>query len=156
MFPRRYFFEQACGVIAASGRSIPIFTDKHLAYNWTDALWMYERAKELQLPFMAGSSAPLFWRNPVSARAAAPILRVLFRPDSDAAAQALELQPESPLQEALCMSFGSLEGYGYHGLGKQHRLRTIFLAGLHAQTDGTVLQSACRPSSRSARGASAG
>ena len=72
MFPRRYFFEQACGVIAASGRSIPIFTDKHLAYNWTDALWMYERAKELQLPFMAGSSAPLFWRNPVSARAAAP------------------------------------------------------------------------------------
>ena len=81
MFPRRYFFEQACGVIAASGRSIPIFTDKHLAYNWTDALWMYERAKELQLPFMAGSSAPLFWRNPVSARAAAPILRVLFRPD---------------------------------------------------------------------------
>ena len=54
---------------------------------------MYERARALNCPFMAGSSAPLFWRNPP-----------------------LELQPESPLQEALCMSFGSLEGYGYHGL----------------------------------------
>ena len=126
MFPRRYFFEQACGVIAASGRSIPIFTDKHLAYNWTDALWMYERAKELQLPFMAGSSAPLFWRNPVSA--AAPFASSFDV--KEAAAQALELQPESPLQEALCMSFGSLEGYGYHGLGEfDHACRRCFPPG---------------------------
>ena len=39
MFPRRYFFEQICGVIAASiqagGQPIPVYTDKHLAYNWS-------------------------------------------------------------------------------------------------------------------------
>eukprot|EP01048_Picozoa_sp_COSAG05_P028692 COSAG05_NODE_9045_length_651_cov_0.802536_1_plen_146_part_10 len=63
MFPRRYFFEQICGVIAANiasgGNPIPVYTDKHLAYNWTDAAWMYERARELGIPFMAGSSVPL-------------------------------------------------------------------------------------------------
>jgi len=64
MYPRRYMFEQICGVFASSGRSVPVFNDKHLAYNWEDAIWMYDRAKELNFPFIAGSSLPLSWRQP--------------------------------------------------------------------------------------------
>jgi hypothetical protein len=37
LYPRRYFFEQICGVLATSGRSVPVFSDKHLSYNWADA-----------------------------------------------------------------------------------------------------------------------
>ncbi|MCE2394505.1 hypothetical protein J4G02_07945, partial [Candidatus Poribacteria bacterium] len=64
MYPRRYLFEQICGVFASSGRTVPVFCDKHLSYNWTDAKWMYDRAKGLNVPFMAGSSLPTCWRNP--------------------------------------------------------------------------------------------
>ena len=64
MYPRRYFFEQVCGVLATSGRAVPIFNDKHLAYSWADCVWMYERAEELGAPFMAGSSVPVAERRP--------------------------------------------------------------------------------------------
>ena len=64
LYPRRYFFEQIAGVLATSGRSVPVFNDKHLSYNWYDAKWMYDRARKLNIPFMAGSSVPLFWRDP--------------------------------------------------------------------------------------------
>ena len=64
LFPRKYFMEQICGVMATSGRAVPVFNDKHLSYNWHDAKWMYDRASQLGAPFMAGSSLPFFWRNP--------------------------------------------------------------------------------------------
>ena len=64
MYPRRHFFEQASAVMAAAGRSVPVFIDKYLAPSWEDAKWMYDRAQELEIPFMAGSSVPIcFWRN---------------------------------------------------------------------------------------------
>ncbi|HCR18930.1 MAG TPA: hypothetical protein DIU35_15725, partial [Candidatus Latescibacteria bacterium] len=56
LFPRKYFMEQICGVFATSGRSVPVFNDKHLSYSWADAKWMYDRATHLDVPFMAGSS----------------------------------------------------------------------------------------------------
>ena len=64
MYPRRHFFEQICGVFASSGRAVPVFSDKHLAFSWQDASWMYARAKELGVPFMAGSSLPVLERTP--------------------------------------------------------------------------------------------
>ena len=30
MYPRRFFFEQICGVFSTSGHSVPVFSDKHL------------------------------------------------------------------------------------------------------------------------------
>ena len=59
MHPRRYFTEQILGTFAETGRSVPIFNDKHLAYSWADAKWMWERAAVLGAPLMAGSSVPL-------------------------------------------------------------------------------------------------
>ncbi|MFH1571806.1 MAG: hypothetical protein ABIL09_27700, partial [Gemmatimonadota bacterium] len=58
-YPRRYFFEQIAGVFGECGRSVPVFNDKHFAYDFTDARWMWNRAAELQIPLMAGSSLPL-------------------------------------------------------------------------------------------------
>ena len=93
LYPRRPFFEQICGVFASSGRSVPVFSDKHLSYNWADAKWMYDRAKELKVPFMAGSSLPTCWRNPF-----------------------LEYDMETPLEEALAIGYGGLDAYGFHAL----------------------------------------
>jgi len=98
MYPRRYFFEQVAGVLAESGRSVPVFTDKHFSYSWADALWMWQRAEELSIPLMAGSCLPIgAWRRPF-----------LEHP--------LELEH---LSEAVAVGYGargSFEAYGYHTL----------------------------------------
>ena len=93
MYPRRYFFEQIAGVFAESGRSVPVFSDKHLAYDFRDAQWMWDRAEELAIPLMAGSSLPLAWRSPW-----------------------LEHPKETPIEEALSIGYGGIEAYGYHAL----------------------------------------
>ena len=66
LYPRRHFFEQICGVLSTSPRrsQIPIFTDKHLAVTWDDAAWIYQIGKELGLVHMAGSSVPVYHRDP--------------------------------------------------------------------------------------------
>lgn len=93
MYPRRYMFEQICGVFASSGRSVPVFCDKHLSYNWDDANWMYTRAKELNVPFMAGSSLPVCWRQPF-----------------------LEHPLDTHLESAISIGYGGIESYGFHAL----------------------------------------
>ena len=93
MYPRRYMFEQICGVFASSGWSVPVFCDKHLSYNWDDANWMSARANELNVPLMAGSSLPLCWRQPF-----------------------LEHPLDTPLDTAIAIGYGGVESYGFHAL----------------------------------------
>src|SRR5438270_8417273 len=93
MYPRRYFFEQIAGVFASSGRSVPVFNDKHLSYNWADARWMYDRARSLAAPLLAGSSLPTCWRRPF-----------------------LEYALETPVEAALAIGYGGVESYGFHAL----------------------------------------
>ena len=93
LYPRKYFMEQICGVLATSKKSVPIFNDKHLSYNWHDIKWMYDRANALNAPFMAGSSVPLCWRKPW-----------------------LEHELESPIEEALSIGYHRLDVYGFHTL----------------------------------------
>lgn len=93
MYPRRYFFEQIAGVFAESGRSVPLFSDKHFAYDFRDAQWMWNRAADLNIPLMAGSSLPLSWRDPW-----------------------LEHEKESGIEEAITIGHGGIESYGYHAL----------------------------------------
>ena len=93
VYPRRHFLDQITAIIAAAGRTIPVFSDKHLAHCWEDGLHIYNRMASLGIPFMAGSSVPLFWRRP-----------------------SYEPPVGQPLKTALVLSYGGLEAYGYHGL----------------------------------------
>src|SRR5437588_469835 len=91
MYPRRRFFEEVVKVFKASGRSVPVFTDKHLSYTWENAKWMYDQSRALGFPLMAGSSVPVTWRKP-------------------------DLQPAlgTPWQEVLGVGYSHFEIYGFH------------------------------------------
>ncbi len=93
LYPRRRFFEEVTNVFQRTGRSVPVFNDKHLSVTWADARWMYDRARELFVPFMAGSSVPVTWRRPV-----------------------LRLPRDCDLVEAVQLGYGPFEGYGFHAL----------------------------------------
>jgi hypothetical protein len=93
LYPRRRFFEETAAVIRRSGRAVPVFNDKHLSCAWTDAKWMYDTARELKIPFMAGSSIPVTWRKPD-----------------------LHLRLGTELVEAVAVGYGGTESYGFHAL----------------------------------------
>jgi hypothetical protein len=93
LYPRRRFFEAVTNVFTRFKRAVPVFNDKHLAAMWTDARWMYDRARELFVPFMAGSSIPVTWRRPV-----------------------LRLPRGAEIVGAVQIGYGPLEAYGFHAL----------------------------------------
>ena len=93
LYPRRRFFEEITKVFDKSGKAVPVFTDKHLAATWEDAKWMYDRARKLYVPFLAGSSLPVTWRKPD-----------------------LVLPKGCELTGALQIGYGPFEGYGFHAL----------------------------------------
>ncbi|MCC6418165.1 MAG: hypothetical protein IT429_07920 [Gemmataceae bacterium] len=93
LYPRRRFFEEVMNVFRRVGRSVPVFNDKHLSVTWEDARWMYDRARALFVPFMAGSSIPVTWRRP-----------------------ALQLPRGCDIAEAVQVGYGPFEGYGFHAL----------------------------------------
>jgi hypothetical protein len=65
LYPRYQLFEQVVEVFRKSGRSVPVFVDKHLSYDHKLAHKMVATAKEMGFPLMAGSSLPVTWRIPV-------------------------------------------------------------------------------------------
>jgi hypothetical protein len=93
LYPRRRFFEEICKVFETSGKSVPVFNDKHLAATWDDAKWMYDRARKLMVPMLAGSSIPVAWRKPD-----------------------LMLPKGCELVGAVQIGYGPFEGYGFHAL----------------------------------------
>src|SRR4051812_18288771 len=64
LYPRYEFFSQIVDVFRKSGRSVPVFSDKHLSYDWKKAKQMYDWSRELKFPFMAGSSVSVTFRRP--------------------------------------------------------------------------------------------
>lgn len=64
LYPRYELFERIVEVFRRSGRSVPVFVDKHLSYDHRRAAEMVATARELNFGLMAGSSLPVTWRRP--------------------------------------------------------------------------------------------
>lgn len=64
LYPRFEMFLKITDVFRQSRRSVPVFNDKHLSWNWRQAKRMVEISRELRFPMLAGSSAPVAWRVP--------------------------------------------------------------------------------------------
>jgi hypothetical protein len=92
-YPRYRFFEEIVKVFHSSNRSVPVFNDKHLSWNWTWAKQMYDTSRSMGFPFLAGSSLPVTWRIP-----------------------SLEVPLGSSIREALCVCYGGVDSYDFHGL----------------------------------------
>jgi hypothetical protein len=93
LYPRYEMMEQVVDVFRKTGRSVPVFNDKHLSYSWGRAKQMYDWSRELKFPFMAGSSLPVTWRRPE-----------------------LELPLGTVVEDALVAAYGPIEVYGFHAL----------------------------------------
>ncbi len=64
LYPRFRFFQEVVEVFRTSGRSVPVYCDKHMSWNWDEAKQMIEWSRELKFPMMAGSSVPVTFRRP--------------------------------------------------------------------------------------------
>jgi hypothetical protein len=93
LYPRRRLFEEIVKVFRATGKSVPVYNDKHFSFSWENAKWMYDQSRELNFPMMAGSSVPVAWRRPP-----------------------LELRAGTRLDGALGVGYGGIEAYGFHTL----------------------------------------
>ncbi len=63
-YPRFEMFQEVIDVFRKSGRSVPVFVDKHLSFDHQKAAKMVAASKELKFGLMAGSSLPVTWRIP--------------------------------------------------------------------------------------------
>lgn len=93
LYPRRRLFDEVVHAFRMLGRRVPVFSDKHLSYDWLFARWMYDLARHEGFRLMAGSSIPVAWRAP-----------------------ALELPLGAELQEALGLGYSDRDAYGFHTL----------------------------------------
>jgi len=92
-YPRYQFFKQVAEVFRADGRTVPVFNDKHLSWNFDWAREMVETARTMKFPFLAGSSLPVTWRMPD-----------------------LDLPYGAAVDEILCVAFGGVDIYDFHAL----------------------------------------
>jgi len=92
-YPRKRFFDEIVATMQRSKRFVPLFNDKHLSYRWDWAKEMYDTARKLGIPFMAGSSVPLAQRRPE-----------------------FELPKDAEIEEIISVQGGPVERYDFHGL----------------------------------------
>jgi hypothetical protein len=64
LYPRADIFRQVVDVFDTDGRSVPVFNDKHLSYDFRKAEAMVDASRRLGFPMLAGSSLPVTWRMP--------------------------------------------------------------------------------------------
>lgn len=93
LYPRYEMFLKVADVFRETGRSVPVYTDKHLSWSWHQARRMVEIARELKFPLMAGSSVPVAFRQPSH-----------------------DVPYGAQVSKGVALSFGGIEGYGFHGI----------------------------------------
>ena len=64
LYPRYEMMDKVVEVFRRSGRTVPVFMDKHLSHDRDEARRMYQWSRELEFPLMAGSSLPVTFRHP--------------------------------------------------------------------------------------------
>ncbi|MBI4892847.1 MAG: hypothetical protein HY821_19650 [Acidobacteria bacterium] len=92
-YPRWEYFQQIVEVFEKSGRSVPVFNDKHLSWNWEWARAMYDTSKRMGFALQAGSSLAVTWRVP-----------------------SVEMPLGAKIGEAVCVCYGGVDSYDFHGL----------------------------------------
>jgi hypothetical protein len=92
-YPKRRFFDEMIKVFKDSNRVVPVFIDKHLGDNWADIKHVYDTAKGMHIPMMAGSSLPGLWRYP-------PV----------------DVKRGAELKQIVALSYHTLDAYGFHAL----------------------------------------
>jgi len=93
LYPKQRFFNEVIDVFKRSGRTVPVYTDKHLSHTWKEADGMVDTAEAMGFALMAGSSVPLAQRIPP-----------------------LDLAGGFKVVEAVSIHGGPLERFGFHGL----------------------------------------
>jgi hypothetical protein len=92
-YPRYRFFKEMIEVFESSGRSVPVFNDKHLSTDWNECVEMVEDSKRLDFAFLAGSSLPVTWRIP-----------------------SVDIPWNADLHESVSVCYGGIDSYDIHGL----------------------------------------
>ena len=92
-YPRYEFFQKVVEVFNKDVRTVPIFNDKHLSWNWEWAKEMVDTSRRMKFPFLAGSSLPVTWRMP-----------------------AIDVPYGAKVDEVLCVAMGSVDSYDFHAL----------------------------------------
>lgn len=93
LYPRYELMERIVEVFRRTGKSVPVFCDKHFSYSYSKARQIYEWSRELKFPFMAGSSIPVNLRTP-----------------------SVDLPYDAELEGAVALGYGGLDSYGFHTL----------------------------------------
>ncbi|MEX0979299.1 MAG: hypothetical protein WDZ48_10625 [Pirellulales bacterium] len=93
LYPRFEFFQQTVEVFRDSGRSVPVFNDKHLSWNWEWAKQMVDTAAQMGFPLWAASSVPISWRVP-----------------------AVDMPLGAEVEEVMSLADGSVDSYDFHAL----------------------------------------
>ena len=93
LYPRYEWFKRCVKVFEESGRSVPVFNDKHLSTTWARCAEMVADSKRLGFPFFAGSSLPVTRRMP-----------------------SIDMPHNVPLKESVCVAYGGVDSYDIHAL----------------------------------------
>lgn len=123
LYPRYEFFMQIIDVFRQSGRTAPVFSDKHLSWNWEWAQEMVDLSREMGFAFIAGSSLPVNRRMPV-----------------------VEIPRDAEVEEVIGLAPGGVDGYDIHNLEmiqcmvERRRGGETGVVSLHALQNDAVFQ----------------